>query len=636
MKKIISLIFLLIVTSCSQLFAYDIKQENVLLQQLNSAPNDSTKLKILYELATVTTDEQERNTHYINVLLEEADKQNNSNYKCQAYLLHIVAAFNMYDVEAVQKWNALLEPIARKAKLYSLMFEGRRAAIDVLNTKRQNELVEKEANKMLKESIELKSEIGIAYAYQSLGYVNGFNFRYEESAVFFEKSYALFTKLNKIVSMNEVCDRLIGIYRILKKNPQRLRVIQKQEEIVAKQAKEVPINGLREDFLINNLNYLEYYLDVDNLVQAEKYMRLAEQNYFKGYAAYDEIYHSARIAYFDKTQNKVRAVAEIDTLIGISSNATTINSLEFTKARLLEDMENYGAALALYKKAWPTKDSLRIDLLNRQTEQLKKDYNADALLLRKQQTSYFTQLSFIILIVVTILVLIGFMIHTYRAQRILSRAEKEQKKLNEDMLLANIAKEKFITNISSSIRKPLNSVLKNSLILASYQKLDLEERKNISQSITTTSHQLMKLINNILDLSHLEAKMMKYNVSTIEITSALKSIIAEDLHITAYIEVGKLIWIKMDNNRLIQVVKSIIESPRSTIPISIYMEQLNKESVNIEIHESHLTVSDPPQDVIINNEINGMIIADFNGKYNVHSSTGVISITFPVTQIQSI
>lgn len=633
MKKIIYIIYLLVFTSYSQVFAYDTKQENVLLQRLNSAPNDTTKLAILYDLVDITTDEPERNTHYINVLLEEAEKQKNSYYKCQAYLFHIVIAFNMYDVEAVSKWNDLLEPIAREAKLYSFMFEGRRAAIDILNTRRQYILAEKEAKKMLKEGIALKSDIGIAYAYQSLGYVKGFNFQYEESAAYFEKSYAIFNKLNRIESINEVCDRLIGIYSILKKYPQRLLAIQKQEAIV-QQYVDKTASDQKENYLVNYLNYLNYYLDVDDLKEAERYLHLTEQYYIKGYLVYEDIYRSARISYFYKKKNMIQAITEIDTFLLASSDADTKNMWELRKAQILKDMGNYQEALMLYKKTWPIKDSLKIDLLDKQTIQLKKDYNADALLLKKQKTNNIAQISFIVLIVLILLILVWFMIHTYRVQRTLSKAEKEQIKLNHDMELANIAKEKFIANISSSIRKPLNSVLKNSLILASCQKLDLEERKMISESIITTSDQLIKLINHILDLSHLEAKMMRYNINNIELTSILKNLVTEGRHATIQMEQDKLIWTRADNDRLIKVIQSVIERPRSTNPISIEVTLLHKEEIRIIINESPLAISDPSQEVIINNEINGMIIADFKGKYVVNNSTGSICITLPaVVQI---
>lgn len=622
MKKTIYLICLLIVASYSQLFSYDIKKENTLLQQLNSAPNDTTKLAILYELVTVTNDEQSRNTHYTNMLLEEATEQNNSYYKCKAYMSHIITAFNMYDVEKVQKWVELLEPEARKAKLYSIMFEGKRAAIDILNTQGQYELAEKEAEKMLKEGMELKSDIGIAYAYQSLGYVSAFNFKYKESADYFEKSYDIFNKLNRLSSIEEICDRLIGIYKILNDYPKRLNAIEKQNRIVVQQSDS-------SRYFINYLNYLNYYIDTDNIKEADKYMQLVDKHYARGYIVYDDLYRSARISYFKKKKNLPQAITEIDTLTMITTDALSKCGLELQKAQLLNDMGYTQLALGIYKKIWPIKDSLRIDLINKQTSQLKDSYNADAILLKKQEISHITHIAFIALISTILLGLIWFMVHTYRVQRTLSKAKKEQQKLNHEIELANSAKEKFIANINVSIRKPLNSILKNSLILASNQKLNQKEQQTISQNITTTSGQLIKLINNILDLSNLETKMMKYNIFNIELTSILKSIAAEKSSITIQIDNNNLIWVKADNNRLTQVLKSVVELSRSTDQISINITQTEKESVDIVINESLLSSTNPSQEIIINNEINSMIISDFNGTYKINPQLGVISITLP-------
>lgn len=635
MKRIVYLIFLLIGASYSQLPAYDIKHENELLQQLNRAPGDSTKLKILQDLIHITTDTPERNTYYINVLLEEASRQGNDYYRCVAYKSHIVNAFNMYDVDAVYKWNALLEPLARKAGLYSLMFEGKRAAIDILNTKRQYLLAEKEAHKMLKEGIELGSDIGIAYAYQSLGYVKAFSFHYREAADYYEKSYAIFNQLNRSISVNEVCNRLIEIYGMLQDYPKRLLMIKRQEEIVWQQAKENPMH-YRDDILMNYLNYLNYYVDADNLPEAEKYLHLAGQYHTDGYLVYEGFYRLARISYFYKKEKMREAIAEIDTLLMVSSNANTRNIWEFQKAEFLKALGEYRQALDLYKKTWPIKDSLKIDLLEKQTNQLKKDYNADALLLRQQKTNHITQISFIALTILIILILIWFMIHTYRVHRILSKAEKEQIKLNRDMESASAAKEKFIANINASIRKPLNVIQNNSLLLASRRQLVMEERRLLSETISETSLQLIKLINSILDLSHLEAGLVQYNLYEVEITSMLRGIIVERPEVSAQIEVGTLIWAKVDNDRLIQVLKSIINHPRPNSSLSVSLTLIRREAVHIVVEGSSLSISDPPQEAIIANGINGMIITHFNGSYHVSSSTGCVSVTLPVTQVQKI
>lgn len=633
MRKFLFIICLLM--SICNAYAYDLERESTLLRKLNVAPNDSTKLKLLNSLTYLTKDNPEKYSYYMSVLLQEAQKQDNAFYTCRAYQLYIVAAGNMYDLDAVKKWIALLEPLARKAELYDQLFEGKRVGIDILNLKGQYELVEKEAYKMLKEAQELKSDVGIGYSYQSLGYVNSYTFRYEKAVIFFEKAYVTFAQTKKLRANLEISDRLIDIYAILKNNPKRLESIRRQESIINKY-----FSKSNNNLLINSLHYLNYYLDNQNLVEAKKYMGLVDKYFTKGFSIYEQLYHTARHRYFYINKELSQAITEIDRLITISPDTLENNTWEFKKAQILKEMGKQQEALALYKRIWPIKDSLRIAILNKQVEQLKKDYNTDSLLLKKEQIRHITQLSFIILIAAIIFILICFMAHTYSSLRILSKAEQEQKKLNFDMELANIAKERFLTNISSSIKIPLNFVLKDSALLAADGELDQQERKIISQRITDTSEQLMKLINSILDLSRLQANMMKYNLNNVEIVSTLGSIInslAADGHrITNELPTGNFIWINVDNNRFIQVIKSILENSRPTDAPIIRWEAIDKEFVKVSIVNSLLSTTENLQERIISNEINHMIINDFGGAYKVDSDKREVILTLPIVKVQKI
>lgn len=636
MKKIIFIICLLTTVCHLTSYAYDIQLENTLLQKLNDAPNDSTKLKILYRLTNVTKENPEKSNYYINALLKEAENQKNNLYKCRAYLLYIVTAGNMYDLQEVNKWVSLLEPLARKEKKYDLMFQGKRVAIDLLNLEGQFELVEKEAYKMLKEAQELQSNLGIGYAYQSLGYVNAYTFRNEEAAEFFEEAYTVFSHTKSRSSMLEICDRLVDIYSILKNNPKRLEAIRKQQDITQKYYK-----TSRNNLLINYLHFLNYYLDANNLEEAKKYMSYTEKNFTKGFSTHEQIYRTARCNYFHKTQNFAQAIAEIDTMLTTSPNAQDSNECYFKKAALLKEMGRAQDALDLYKNIWPTKVSLHITTLNEQVKQVKKDYDAETLLLKKEEIQHITQVSFILLIILVAIVLIIFMIHTYRIQRTLSAAEKEQKKLNNETEQASMIKERFMTNISTAISLPLNRVLKDSLALASDEALSPEKRIAISGTITNTSNQLMKLINNVLDLSRLEAKMMKYNIIDAEMTSTLKNIIAIAIangsHIIDEIAQENLVWTKIDCNRLAQVIKSIIENVSSDDkPIIFRTEVLNGDKIKITVKGSLLSTTNPAQDIVIYNEINNMIINNFNGVYEVHPEKEEINILLSISNLQKI
>lgn len=647
MKKQIFIILLSLIACHLHSYAYDTAQENTLLQKLNAAaPNDTIKLNILYQLTDISINEPERRLYYINSLLTEAEKQKNDIYKCKAYLFLIGISFNTYDVEAVNKWVALLVPLAHKTKQYDSMFRGKRVAIDILNIKGEYELAEKEASKMMKEAKELKNNLGIVYSYQSLGYAYAFTYRYEKATEAWEKAYAISSQNNFFGATGEICDRLISIYTILNNNEKRLEYIRNQEMTFKKAIQRNPLfeSSYNNDLLLNYVHYLDYYLDTNDLTEAEKYIKLSEKLFLNVPSVYQAIYHKARFMYFWKKDNLTQALTEVDALIEVLKIPTENIIYKFNKALLLIKLGRQKEALALYKVIWPEKDSLQLAIINQQTEQLKKDYETDTLKLKKESINHTTQLSFIVLIVIISLILIWFMIHTYRIQSTLSKAEKEQRKLSNDMELANVAKERFMSNISSAINIPLNSVLENSLILASDEDINPKERKIISQTITATSNELMKLINNILDLSRLEAGMMKYNISEIEVISMVRDIIniapsnTNAPKIVSQIPQGSLVWLSIDNNRLIQVIKTLIEKSQSVDnPITVNIETQKKErTITINVCNSFLSMVNPPQEIIIYNAINSMLIAHFEGTYEIHTDKKLISFTLPFINIQDI
>lgn len=66
--------------------------------------------------------------------------------------------------------------------------------------------------------------------------------------------------------------------------------------------------------------------------------------------------------------------------------------------------------------------------------------------------------------------------------------------------------------MSYNIRIPLNNVVGFSQLLSTDNELDEEERKEYSGIIQTNSGELIQLVNDVLDLSRLEANMMKFQL----------------------------------------------------------------------------------------------------------------------------
>ncbi len=84
--------------------------------------------------------------------------------------------------------------------------------------------------------------------------------------------------------------------------------------------------------------------------------------------------------------------------------------------------------------------------------------------------------------------------------------EIELKKAKEEAERANHAKSAFIANISHEIRTPMNAVLGFTELL--FSRIEEPEHKSYLQSIKSSGNTLLSLLNDILDLSKIEAAKM--------------------------------------------------------------------------------------------------------------------------------
>ena len=69
----------------------------------------------------------------------------------------------------------------------------------------------------------------------------------------------------------------------------------------------------------------------------------------------------------------------------------------------------------------------------------------------------------------------------------------------------------FLSNMSHEVRTPLNAIVGFSAVLASDDdSFDEESRKEFCEIIKVNSFQLLKLINDILDISRMESGRIKF------------------------------------------------------------------------------------------------------------------------------
>lgn len=127
----------------------------------------------------------------------------------------------------------------------------------------------------------------------------------------------------------------------------------------------------------------------------------------------------------------------------------------------------------------------------------------------------------------------------------------------------------FLANMSHEIRTPLNAIVGFSDVIAStYDELSDEERADFVRLISINSEHLVRLIDDVLDLSKIESNTIKFTFSDSSLTSMMKDIEKEqsvkqlpEIEIKAILP-DKDISINTDATRLKQVICNFINNAR--------------------------------------------------------------------------
>ena len=156
----------------------------------------------------------------------------------------------------------------------------------------------------------------------------------------------------------------------------------------------------------------------------------------------------------------------------------------------------------------------------------------------------------------------------------------------------------FLANMSHEIRTPLNAIVGFSDVIGStYDELSEEERADFVRLISINSEHLVRLIDDVLDLSKIESNTIKFTFTDCSLQSLMMDIEKEQaMKPISEIEIrasfpNEDVYINTDATRLKQVVCNFINNARKFtekgyIHFGYAVDPVNADCVNIFVEDT--------------------------------------------------
>ncbi|WP_319482869.1 PAS domain S-box protein [uncultured Draconibacterium sp.] len=189
----------------------------------------------------------------------------------------------------------------------------------------------------------------------------------------------------------------------------------------------------------------------------------------------------------------------------------------------------------------------------------------------------------------------------------------EKKRLMQDLVDAKEKAEEserlksaFLANVSHEIRTPLNGIVGFSNILAQEENINAANKREFADIINQSSSGLLKIIDDILDLSRLETGLVSFSVEPFQVNTMLNNLYSifknkmqnspnTDVELIVH-EADKSMMINGDDIRITQIISNLLENAiRFTKSGTIEFGVSNSDNTNLEFFVADTGIGIPPE-----------------------------------------
>ena len=622
-----------------------------LVQVLDTIPANKTRLNVLYLLA-YQDPMSPSCLNYLDRLLKEAAVQEDIEYQCLAMYAYVVYYFNHQDGKNTKLWMDKLTEISLKHKYYNTYFSAKRAEILMHIIEHKIEYSITQAEEMYRLASQTNNTQGMRYAKLCLMNAYLMSARYKEGENAGFEAYHLLPATASLEERKDILQEIsLACASIESEEP--LKYLKEFEIVLDKMSRQEAKFKLRihhTSYLLLETLYANYYLQNGHIDEARIHLKKMNE-YFSptDYIPCRGLYYDVYAQYYRITQMYDKALIYADSAINLLSGVSDNNGLDYRikRAGILADAGRTDEAIPLLRNLLAKKDTFYQHLSTSQMEEIYEMKKIDELLLEKEKHRSIIQTIELALITIALIILIPATIRIFYVKKRLKKEEEEIKKMTQIAEEANEVKSHFLSNMSYDIRSTLNNVLGFSqLMTQDPNSIETAQWKEYSEIVQTNSTELIQLVNDILDLSRLEAGKTKWQVQEYDIIPLCSDIVSiAQMRNKGKIQIDFKTTIKeqasqLDITRFTQVIVSTLIYPvpcdlQRHVTFSLYCNEQEKllvfRIINTPLADAEFQI----RKTDVRHRINRLTIEYFGGTYTVISNLKeepTIIITYPYSK----
>ena len=173
-----------------------------------------------------------------------------------------------------------------------------------------------------------------------------------------------------------------------------------------------------------------------------------------------------------------------------------------------------------------------------------------------------------VLVILSLMVAVNFYERLHQSQlREVEQGNTDLEAAQKALMQAQSHKDEFIASVGHELRTPMNAILGLNGVLQT-ELSDQPDNVEIAEHIRLSTQQLLRLVNDILDFSQLEAGRLKLLEKPVALSLCLQSIVnvfmprAKEKSLSLTLDVDPLLpdWVLVDEQRFRQILNNLLDN----------------------------------------------------------------------------